>query len=301
VIQFAASWVDIRKLELALRGKNPHDPDSDRVVFVFPVGCKIMVDASVRILSLVNQLALIRKMVILTFDEGEDGTMGYLNRLGFFDFLEPNIVVRPHKPIVSAAFLHRGTNRELVEIRSISPGNRDLEIPTQLADALQASMPCTAQTKQLERAAFTVFAELIDNIFEHSATRIDGYAALQVYQGGGRVKVAVSDSGKGILDTLRPALKERKTVADHSDTRLIVLAFREGLSRFDEGRGCGLKACADSAIRFNAELDVRLHCCRVHLTPSADGYQPNVAWCTEGLPLIWGTHLCFDFRLDSGP
>jgi anti-sigma regulatory factor (Ser/Thr protein kinase) len=47
----------------------------------------------------------------------------------------------------------------------------------------------------LGNAAWTIFTELIDNVFSHSQTPLDGYAALQVYARGNIVKVAVSDSG----------------------------------------------------------------------------------------------------------
>ena len=39
-----------------------------------------MVDSGVRLLSLVNQLAYSMRSVRLDFEDGEAGTMGYLNR-----------------------------------------------------------------------------------------------------------------------------------------------------------------------------------------------------------------------------
>ena len=56
---------------------------------------------------------------------------------------------------------------------------------------------------------WTIFAELIQNIFDHSGTQLDGYAALQVYQGGNKVSVAVSDSGRGIMDCTAPDFLDR--------------------------------------------------------------------------------------------
>jgi|InoplaM1PM_1038563.scaffolds.fasta_scaffold20534_1 hypothetical protein len=44
-----------------------------------------MIDAIVRLLSLLNQLEHCSRRVILAFDDGMDGVMGYLNRIGFFD------------------------------------------------------------------------------------------------------------------------------------------------------------------------------------------------------------------------
>ena len=150
--------------------------------------------------------------------------------------------------------------------------------------------------------AFTVFSEIIDNVYSHvyeeAHTELDGYVALQVYKNGGTAKVVVSDSGKGILHTLRPALSDAK-LKRLSDTDLVVESFQRGISCHGKGRGSGLIASSDSAIRYKTELDVRLANCRVRLTPARGKYEANMAYCQENLPLLWGTHLCFDFRLGN--
>jgi len=111
--------------------------------------------------------------------------------------------------------------------------------------------------------------------------------------------VAVSDSGLGLLETLRPALrKEGSRLTNLSDVDLLVEVFKRGISRHGSSRGCGLKGCADKAIKFRAELDVRLPQVRVLLVPGDSGYTPNRAFCYSSLPLIWGTHICFTLALD---
>lgn len=105
------------------------------VEFSFPTGCKIMVDGAIRLLSLVNQLAVSTRRVRLNFEAGEDGTMGYLNRMGFFDHLNQSVEVVPHRPHYSAAQVHRGGNQMLVEIQRISRGFRDPNLPVKLSDA----------------------------------------------------------------------------------------------------------------------------------------------------------------------
>ncbi len=133
-------------------------------------------------------------------------------------------------------------------------------------------------------------------------THLDGYAALQVYLRGDSLQVAVSDSGRGIMQTLRPALKtEYPTLAQLSDTELLVEVFRQGLSRHGTDRGCGLKGSAAKAMKYHAKLDVRLPKTRVLLTPGEGGYRPATAYRHENLPLIWGTHICFTFQLDLAP
>lgn len=270
------------------------------MTFEFPTGCKIMVDSAIRILSLANQLVFATRRVRLNFEEGEAGTMGYLNRMGFFDHLHPYIDVLPRRPTYSAAAIHRGGNSMLVEIARINKDARDADLPNRLTEAISQACSSRADADELTGAAWTIFAELIDNIFAHSATRLDGYAALQVYPSGNRLSVAVSDSGLGIMETLRPSLRtEFPKLGNLSDADLLVEVFRQGLSRHGADRGCGLKGCAAKAIKFDANLDVRLPNQRVFLTPARGAYQLNTAYCYQGLPLIWGTHIAFAFGLRS--
>ena len=301
VVRFPGTWIDISRFEYALQNScGPHDPNTYEVTMEFPVGCKIMVDAAIRVLSLANQLALTTRRVCLDFEEGEAGTMGYLNRMGFFDHLSPDVEVLPGWPGYSAAELHRGGNRALVEIARINKDARDEDLPARLMSVLRQSCRERPDAAALEGAAWLIFAELIDNIFAHSRTRVDGYAALQVYSGGNRLLVAVSDSGLGIMETLRPSLRtESPKLATLSDIDLLVEIFRQGVSRHGSDRGCGLKGCAGKAIKFNANLDVRLPRQRVLLTPAQGAYRPNTAHCYDGLPLLWGTHIAFAFGLST--
>ncbi|SEE66305.1 hypothetical protein SAMN05519104_6952 [Rhizobiales bacterium GAS188] len=301
VVRFPAKWVNASSFETALRSSlGPHDTGVFEVEFEVPTGCKVMVDAAIRLLSLANQFASMTRRVRLNFEEGEAGTMGYLNRMGFFDHLRSDIEIQPARPVYSAAEHHRGGNRALVEIARINKDARDDELPNRLTNALMSACGSRPDASELEGAAWTIFAELIDNIFSHSDTRLDGYAALQVYSGGNRLSVAVSDSGLGIMKTLRPSLAtESPKLASLTDTDLLVEVFRQGLSRHGADRGCGLKGCAAKAIKFSADLDVRLPNQRVLLTPARGTYQPNTAYCSEGLPLIWGTHIGFTFGLGT--
>lgn len=259
-----------------------------------------MIDSAIRLLSLANQLVSTTRRTRLRFEEGEVGTMGYLNRMGFFDCLDPRVNIEPERPFISGAALHRGGNRMLVEITRINKDVRDDELPTRLSDAVEKACASRADVKELGGAVWTIFAELIQNVFDHSDTQLDGYAALQVYQGGNKVSVAVSDSGRGIMDTLRPALRtEFPKLADLSDTEVLVEVFRQGVSRHGTDRGCGLKGCAAKAIKFAAMLDVRLPNQRVLLVPAKGINELNIAHCYEGLPLLWGTHIGFAFGMGA--
>ena len=292
-------WVDASKLEGAIRvAGHPHDPGVYETLIRFPIGCKLMIDAAIRLLSLVNQLAFATRRVRLDFEEGETGTMGYLNRVGFFDYLDPSVDVTPARPAYSGAELYRSGNTGLVEIAQINKDVRDKTLPARLTKALMRSCGRRADAAELEGAAWTIFAELIDNIFSHSQSPLDGYAALQSYQRGERLTVAVSDSGVGIMETLRPSLQnEFPRLTTLSDVELLVEVFRQGLSRHGTDRGCGLKGSAAKAMKFRADLDVRLPNQRVLLSPARGAYQANTAHCYEQLPLIWGTHIGFVFNL----
>jgi len=87
-IKFPSGWINASALEQVLRsGCEPHGADVYEVLFVFPTGCKVMVDTAVRLLSLFNQLDYCTRRVRLDFEAGEAGTIGYLDRMGFFDYL----------------------------------------------------------------------------------------------------------------------------------------------------------------------------------------------------------------------
>lgn len=300
-IRLPAQWIDASAVEMAVQhGGHPHGPETYDVEFRFPVGSQLMIDAAIRMLSLANQLAATSRRVRFVFDEGEPGTMGYLNRVEFFDHLTHEVEVLPARPMLSTAAVHRGGNAGLVEIARINKDHRDHGLLGRLADAVKRGCASRADIQELTDAAWTIFAELIDNVFSHSQTPLDGYAALQVYPRGDRLMVAVSDSGVGIMDTLRPALQNTNpNLANLSDLDLLVEIFRQGISRHGSDRGDGLRGSAAKAIKFQADLDVRLPFQRVRLTPARGGYAPNTAYCFDRLPLLWGTHIAFTFRLHS--
>jgi hypothetical protein len=298
-VNLPAAWVDASLMEVAIkRAGEPHGSATYDVSFRFPTGSKLMIDAAIRLLSLVNQLAFSTRRVRLIFDEGEAGTMGYLNRVGFFDHLAREIDVTPARPLQSAAVAYRGGNAGLVEIARINKDSRDQTLPGRLADAIKQGCATRTDVGALTGAAWTIFAELIDNVFSHSRTPLDGYAALQAYPRGDRLIVAVSDSGVGIMDTLRPTLSTASPqLASLSDLDLLVEIFRQGISRHGVDRGDGLRGSAAKAMKFQADLDVRLPTLRVRLSPARGAYTLNTAHCFANLPLIWGTHIGFIFRL----
>lgn len=258
-----------------------------------------MVDAGVRLLSLSNQLHHVGKRVTLEFCRGDTATYDYLNRIGFFDELHPGINVRPERPIYSAATRYHGANNSLVEIERLVPGKIDGGIPTRLEKALVGSIRDGHRQQLVAAAAYDLFSELIGNVDDHSRTQISGYAVLQVYKHGARM--AVSDSGEGLLDTLRPSLPEHyPRLARLGPTDLLIHALcNGGLSCKGRGRGGGgLKRCADHALKLQANLEIRLSDYSLRVRAKHQRFRKADARTVENMPLLWGTHVVFDFRLD---
>ncbi len=298
-LELPASWVDAWKFEAALMGcGDALGSLYHTIVIKVPSGCSLMIDVIIRLLSFCNQAVACTKRVRLEFGEASKA-MGYLNRVGFFDHLAPSVDVTPPRPIFSGAATHRGSNRGLVEIERFSPGQPvEQNLVPRLVAAVTRGCSARSDVTEIGDAMFNIFGELVKNVFDHSRTNLDAYAALQTYPQGNRLTVAVSDSGIGILSSLRPALKGGKW-DNLSDVDLVVEIFREGISsKPEEKRGLGLKSSARHAIGFRADLDVRLLNQRVLLKPSNNEYQPNMAYSQDRLPLLWGTHIAFSFKLD---
>lgn len=301
-IRLPSRWVNATSLDDSLRSQTAiHGPGVVEVELVFPSGCKVMVDAGTRLLSLVNQAAHATKRVRLVFEEGASGTMGYLERMGFFEFLDRSVRVQP-EPLAQDVSEHR-QHRSLIEFARIHPSRKDASLPTQLADRIGrgAGSMTAERAKKLEDTAWHVFAELIQNIHRHAQAPIDGYAALQTYNSptGRCAVVSVSDSGLGLLRTLRQGLEGRQArTAGLSDAALLLKVVSEGVSRFGGGNGCGICTSAKRALAFDATLDFRLFDSSLHLAPKP-GSGFALANHREGLSPIWGTHISFEFRLDN--
>lgn len=302
-VQLPGRWVSAILLDhLLLQGGNPLVPWVDGVEFRISPGCSLLLDAVIRLLAYANQMSAAGRRVHLVFEAGRQGTMGYLDRMGFFDHLDERVEVDPGRPLVSGADAYRGANGGLVEIAAIRRGALDLDLPGELTDTLKNACAGRPDAAGLGEAAFTIFSELIGNVHDHSDTVLDGFVALQVYQRGNKVAVVVSDSGRGLVQTLRPELERREPrYAQVDDVNLLVELFQDGLSRHaDTKHGHGLSDCAGKAIRFGAGLEVRLAMQNVRLVPSGASYRPtpvNMAYTTTGLTHIAGTHIAFDFKL----
>jgi hypothetical protein len=294
-------WVDGESFDKSLcEVGSVFDPDVSDVHFIFPSGCRMLLEAGARMLALVNQLDLDKKRVVIDFGKAEN-VYGYLDRVGFISHLAPGIKVLPDRPIVSAVDKYRGNSQTVVEFGAINPNGPDNRIPRQLSDRF-----VELAGGDYKQASFTLFSELFGNVCEHSETPIPGYAALQKYLGKNpKIQIVVSDSGKGIIGTLVPVLEkyypdlqERFDFADvKAEGYLLKEVLEQGrISQTGrEDRGLGLQRSRDLAQMYNANMSVRQDKFELKLV-YRDGDLVEYKIIPQ-LPKIRGTHVCFDFLL----
>ncbi|WDH47263.1 ATPase [Pseudomonas chlororaphis] len=302
-IEFTASrtWITQEHFERSLsKHGSPLDCVHGHIVLKIPKERKVLFCAAARILALANQLAKVKRVVELDFSENPDA-LSYLNRAGFFDRLDKTIKVLPRKPTSSTAKRHKANNTNLVELLPID-ADSDESVPERFKLSFAEAFGELHANK-----LFTVLGELIGNAEEHSETVIPGFAGLQSYKlkGSTSIVAVVSDSGRGICSTLRPALDKHypdvaaqfpKTL-EASDAQLIIHAMRKGgLSQRGKGNGgAGLRNSLGQAESLNAKISIRQEDFSVSLTYK-DQDLHNHSWCL-GLPKLHGTHIVFEFNL----
>ncbi|HBO2993428.1 TPA: ATP-binding protein [Pseudomonas aeruginosa] len=302
VILEEEAWVRATSFEdvLAVTG-SPLDEPVSEVEFVVPKGCKIMIDAAARILALCNQTVMLGKTVSIDFSACM-ATLTYFNRLGFFDHLAETVNVVPERPSQSGAVTHRGKNDGVVELASIDHRNPDESIPKRLKNSL---VNCAGE--RYSQSAFTFISELFGNVRDHAKSEIPGFAALQHYPRGGKIQVVISDSGVGIVGSLQPVLEHKYQELfrridfskPEAGAELVLHVFKQGRvsSASEDGRGLGLKRSGDVAANFNATVTVRQK--NFELTMVYSDGRLNRSYPRLNMPTILGTHICFDFLIDS--
>ena len=294
-------WIDCESLEnsLVVAG-SPLDSVCEYITFIIPEKSAILLEASARLLALCNQLVHAGKTVKLDFTACIP-TLTYLDRVGVLTQLHDNISVVPEKPKETRALKFAGKSAALVEVGNIDPTKSNKDIIIKLTETF-----VNLAGEAYKTVAYTIFAELVGNVSEHSQTPIPGFAALQVYSSNRKhIQTIVSDSGLGIATTLRPSLESHypslhrqfHTESLSSDIALVIEAISQGeISRFGAGRGLGFKSTTKQAMKFDAKLSVRQETFAVILQ-FENGELSEVKKFTN-LVKINGTHICFDFFVD---
>jgi anti-sigma regulatory factor (Ser/Thr protein kinase) len=299
-ITLTGSWIRCDGLDAALiRADGRHRTGCSQVLFQITPGSNLLVDAVVRLLCLCNYLNHLGKTIILHFGDGSSPCFSYLNRIGFFDALGSDVRVLPSRPEFSRAQEYGGGNPGVVEITPVRLlGARDRGLALRLANGIAQICGTDAFVEQFRFRLRTILSELIDNVYNHSESPIDAYAALQSYPGGGSVLATVADSGLGMVSTIR-ASEHAAEVETLSEWDLIQHLFTRGFSRHGPtSGGAGLLQSAKDASHYSPTIRVRLrnsHC--------------KMVWCRgqyestyrHNLPAVEGTHLTFEFKLPKTP
>lgn len=294
-------WIDCKSFEATLQvAGSPLDSKCPSVKFIIPKVKGILLEASARLLALCNQLAYAGKTVTIDFEKCPS-TLTYLDRIGIFAHLDEKITVIPSRPVDARSLKYAGKSSALVEMGSIGHNKPNKEIAVQLTETFVKQAGSEYST-----VAWTIFAELIGNVSEHSQTPIPGFAALQIYQSTKKhIQTIVSDNGLGIVKTLRPSLKSHypylyrlyEHQTPQSDIELITAVVTQGqISRFGGARGLGFKATTNQAMKFNASLSIRQENSCVEFQYK-DGAISKIEKSLD-LIRIDGTHICFDFDVN---
>lgn len=302
IVEFQeCSWMSTEIFEKSLSGLTVLDGNHSKVKFVVAKDCKILLEALARLLALCNQINFAGKKVTIDFSSCTK-SIGYFNRIGFFDKLDKEIIILPYRPKNSKAEAYAGSNSNVVELRSIDPIKPDRKIPESLKNSFES---CAGN--RYSQAAFTILSELFGNVQEHSDLKVPGFAALQYYSGKSpHIQTVISDSGLGIVGTLMPVLDKKypelleKINSSGIDVRVALLQEVFSLGGFsksdDDGRGLGLKISAGLADKFKAKISVRQETFELKIN-YVDG--EIKFFHALNLSRILGTHICFDFLLDS--
>lgn len=296
------SWLDSNTFEQTLgKAGSPLESQANKITFIIGNKCSILLEAASRFLALCNQLIMIGKTVTVDFSACK-ATLHYFDRIGFCDRLDIAVKILPSKPAGSKAEIYKGNNINLIEFGEINPKNIDPKV----VEELQKTFIHHAGNK-FSTLALTVISEPFNNVHEHSKSPINGFAALQKYQGNKKhIQTVVSDSGIGIAGSLRPVLEHKYPKLQkkftprtaRTDILLIKEVFEKGeISQVDsDGRGTGLNKTFKLAVKYNANISIRQESFELKLY-YRNGELKNFSH-VENLVKILGTHFCFDFFLD---
>ncbi len=295
-VEFNNGWIDCDSFENSLRTVDFLSVKINSVVFIFCDNSKFLLEVTARFLSLCNQIIDLGKSVTIDFGENNNLRL-YLNRAGFYDLLNKSAKVLPRKPVNSLAKIYKGNSSGLVEIGSIALNSVNTELARELAKAFVSK-----SNQEYQVPIFTIFGELIGNVVDHSSSTLGGFAALQHYETiPAHIQTVVSDSGVGIVNTLTPALSEHyPDLLELSNIALVEAVMKKGLISkhgAKRGNGQGFRSSKESALRFSAKYSLRQKTFSLELH-FKDGALKDTIRRTDLVP-IHGTHICFDFTVDS--
>ncbi|ALP41872.1 ATP-binding protein [Aeromonas sanarellii] len=278
-----------------------HSSDISHVEIKLGRDCKLLADATMKLLCFCHHVVSLDKTLTLIFESDSCGCFTFLDRCGFFHSLPQDVVIIPYrKPKAQdASIAFAGQSENLLEIRKVSATdpNKNRPIPGQLTDALGALIKTDCET--FLSNIQTIVSEFCSNVPEHSKVSTPGFVYMHHYPGSGNIYICIADLGVGLLTSLREGLQLRNHWAkDLPDQSLILEMFNQGLSRKHDGRGTGLNRAANIAIQFGGRLHVRLDRHVIDLYPNGNRFEAAAtatALMSTDCFLAKGTHitLCF--------
>lgn len=303
-ITFPNQWVESSKFERTLDNSEYLDVSSKDLVFEFQSETKLMMDATARFVSLVNQILESGRKVTIDLSNCPE-SRSYLSRAGFYDVLHDEVNLKPKPTKIHRSQTHRGKARSLVEFRKLTPAIRVDEVPNLLYQNLIDHLGISGSHYDPVRSfLFEIYNNVYDHVFDLKHSKLHAFAACQTYRRGDgtvRTQIVISDCGKGICKTLRPALKKNPAISKYSkltDVDLVVRAFSRGeLTRHDPvkdpNHGIGLYMGALKAKDMGASILIRQEDFAIELKWENDVLK--LIRRKEDLKPLPGTNICFDF------
>lgn len=308
----SASWLSADIVEQKLRQYPDLINQKCRIEFDFSDKF-LLLDCILKILSLVNQLANTGAKVVIKFAPKSKG-FSYLQRCGFFDNVDETVTILPYRPKESLAKKYNSNSDNLFEIFKITHEYDD-SLLDRIAELVGAKLS-EEDVQKLLNKLLTLIGELVDNIREHGLSAISGYIALQIYNSG-KIMIAISDSGSGLIHTLRTealnhyqdndALNDFVVQSMENDIGLLGYVFNHGnISRTGEtGRGLGLSKSNNTLKKLSHDqvagiiLTIRQQDNELSFPFNTNGIEIEGCRPQTDLMYIAGTHYVLTIVLDK--
>lgn len=300
------TWLSAYSFEKILLEQNLSGVNAkSEICFVIPEEVGFTIETIVLLLHISNQLADKGHNIQLEFANCNCKLMGYCKYMRFFDNLDSRIHVTPCPSTVDC----EDADHPAVVKMEVLNCKRDLTgLAKQLAKSiingieLYPSIEISDREKnKLEHLHRTIITELINNVQEHSETKLNGFATMQVYGGQRpRASLVICDSGLGVFNTLRASEEPENAHYKHESFKEIIKRiFDEGVTRkkHDDG-GTGLRTCFRKALRMNSDITIRTDCNQFRLFKLNEHDHPIEALkINDNFMDIKGTFLCFEIPL----
>lgn len=275
------------------------------ICFVIPASVSFPIETIVRLLNVCNQLVDKGHKVQLEFANNDCDLMEYCKYMRFFDNLDNRIQVTPCPTTVECD----DADHPAVVKMEIINCKRDVKgLAERLAKSIRYGIErnleigfSDREKTKLESLHRTIITELINNVQEHSETKLNGFVAMQVYGGQRpRASLVICDSGLGLFNTLKASQEiENAHYKNESCESIIKRIFDEGVTRkkHDDG-GSGLQTCFNKALKMNSDITIRTDCNQFRLFKLANYNHPIEALkINDNFMDIKGTFLCFEVPL----